>query len=109
AGEQREVLPLDQSRLRRAYRRASSMLSVSRRSMKVKAKRPIQHEGRTHQTGDVFETTDAKAKQLIESGHAEEHKGEGVRLTNPSRAAKNRPGVPPRTRVSRKTSERFRL
>lgn len=45
--------------------------------MKVKAKHSLTHEGRAYRTGDVFETTDAKAKQLIDSGHAEEHKGEG--------------------------------
>jgi len=45
--------------------------------MKVKAKRILEHDGKTHKAGDVFETTDAKGKQLIDAGHAEEHKPVG--------------------------------
>jgi len=42
--------------------------------MKVIAKRPIQHKGKTHQVGEVFEVSDQEGQDFIAQGYAEQHK-----------------------------------
>jgi len=62
--------------------------------MKVRAKRIMEYDGKTYKAGDVFETTDAKAKQLIDSGHAEELKPVGgVPEKSPEPAPKTQGGA----------------
>ena len=43
---------------------------------KVKLKRPIKHQGKDYKAGEVIETTEEHAGDLIRQGHAEEHKEE---------------------------------
>lgn len=52
--------------------------------MKLKAKRPITHAGKSHNPGDVFEASDDHAQDLIRQGHAEPHKEEGEPEKPPS-------------------------
>lgn len=41
---------------------------------KVKMKQPITHQGKSYKPGDVIETTEDHAQELVRKGHAEEHK-----------------------------------
>jgi len=53
---------------------------------KVRLKLPIKHQGKDYKSGDVLETTEEHAAELIKQGHAEEHKEETIGSQHPPSA-----------------------
>ena len=42
--------------------------------MKLKAKRPFSHKGKSYKEGEHLEVPEHEGKDLVKQGHAEEHK-----------------------------------